>query len=196
MGPRRVQAEVRRQEILDAAQACFRERGFHRTTVDDVARRAGLSKGAIYWHFKGKREVFFALFDRYMETFALYGEAAEGASSAADALRRMGGVLQAGEAETMEFVELHLEYIAHASRDEEIAARYRQMYETLRAVLQEQVERGIREGDFRAVDPAPVTAAVMATLDGLILQKVFIPGVDLGRLWEEGIEIIIRGISA
>jgi AcrR family transcriptional regulator len=56
--------EISRGEILDAALACFAERGYHETSIDDIAARAGLSKGAIYWHFAGKRELFLALVDR------------------------------------------------------------------------------------------------------------------------------------
>ena len=59
--------EISRGEILDAALACFSARGYHETSVDDIATRAGLSKGAIYWHFEGKRELFLALVDRFSE---------------------------------------------------------------------------------------------------------------------------------
>jgi TetR/AcrR family acrAB operon transcriptional repressor len=190
-----VVAEVRREEILSAAQACFREQGYHRTTVDDVASRAGLSKGAIYWHFKGKREVFYALFDRYMESFEAYPQAAKGAPSAPEAFRRMAAVFREGIDEVLELVELHFEYVAHASREQELGDRYRKMYQTFRVVIEEQVRRGIRDGDFRPVDPGTVAAGIAATLDGLILQKVFVPEVDLGRLFDETVEILIRGIQ-
>jgi AcrR family transcriptional regulator len=59
--------EISRGEILDAALACFTARGYHETSVDDIAERAGLSKGAIYWHFAGKRELFLALIDHFSE---------------------------------------------------------------------------------------------------------------------------------
>ena len=55
--------EISRGEILDAALACFTARGYHETSIDDIAARAGLSKGAIYWHFAGKRALFLALID-------------------------------------------------------------------------------------------------------------------------------------
>jgi TetR/AcrR family acrAB operon transcriptional repressor len=172
----RLVAEVRREEILAAAQACFREEGYHRTTVDDIAARAGLSKGAIYWHFKGKREVFYALFDRYLESFEAYPQAATGAPSAPEAFRRMAAVFREGIDEIMELVDLHFEYVAHASRERDLGDRYRRMYETFRTVIEEQVSRGMREGDFRAVDPHTVAAGVMA-------------------LFDETVEILMRGIQ-
>ena len=64
---RRAAPETRREEILEAALACFSARGYHGSTVDDIAAGAGLSKGAVYWHFEGKEDVFLALFDHLAE---------------------------------------------------------------------------------------------------------------------------------
>ncbi len=52
-------AEVKPDERLRrAAFQCFAEGGFHETTVDDICRKAGVSKGAFYWHFESKEQVF------------------------------------------------------------------------------------------------------------------------------------------
>jgi TetR/AcrR family acrAB operon transcriptional repressor len=192
----RVLGEVRRDEILEAAQTCFRDQGYYRTTVDDIAARARLSKGAIYWHFKGKRELFFALFDRYLESFEAYARVAGEAPSAPDALRRMVEVLAEGEAETLELIELQLEYMSHASRDPDLRRRYREMYQRLRSVIGEQIERGIRDGDFRSVDPTSAASVVVGTLDALIFQKVLEPDLELLPLWKEAIELVLKGIHA
>ena len=66
---RRASPEVRRAQILDAAQACFSRKGYHGATMDDVVRLSGLSKGSLYWHFESKDEVLLALFDRYVDEF-------------------------------------------------------------------------------------------------------------------------------
>lgn len=49
--------EARRQEILDAAIACFTRKGFHQTTMDDICRQAELSPGAVYRYFASKEEI-------------------------------------------------------------------------------------------------------------------------------------------
>src|SRR6516225_6265770 len=53
--------EARPGEILDAALACFAERGFAATRLDDVARRAGVTKGTLYLYFPNKEELFKAV---------------------------------------------------------------------------------------------------------------------------------------
>src|SRR4051794_35863816 len=50
--------EARPAEILDAALACFAERGFAATRLDDVAKRAGVTKGTLYLYFPNKEELF------------------------------------------------------------------------------------------------------------------------------------------
>lgn len=49
--------EARRQEILDAAIACFTRKGFHQTTMEDIFQQAGLSAGAVYRYFASKEEI-------------------------------------------------------------------------------------------------------------------------------------------
>lgn len=49
----------RKEEILQAALKCFSEKGYHDTGMDNIIREFGLSKGAIYWYFKSKRDIFF-----------------------------------------------------------------------------------------------------------------------------------------
>src|SRR5947209_6880887 len=50
--------QARAPEILDAALACFSEKGFAATRMEDIARRAGISKGTIYLYFESKQAVF------------------------------------------------------------------------------------------------------------------------------------------
>jgi AcrR family transcriptional regulator len=58
--------EERRRDILDAANRLFAERGFHETTVEDVAQAAGVAKGTIYLYFPSKEHVLLALKQRFM----------------------------------------------------------------------------------------------------------------------------------
>lgn len=55
--------EQRREEILAAAKATFAEKGYHATTIGDVATAAGVSYGSIYWYFDSKEALFHALMD-------------------------------------------------------------------------------------------------------------------------------------
>ena len=70
MAVRLSRAERRKQtrhELLAAAEACFVTRGFHATSVDQVAERAGYTKGAVYSNFASKEDLFFAVYQRRVE---------------------------------------------------------------------------------------------------------------------------------
>ena len=54
---------ARREKILDAAKALFRERGFHATGIDDIGERAGVTGPAVYQYFDGKDEILAAIFE-------------------------------------------------------------------------------------------------------------------------------------
>lgn len=58
------EAAKTREAILDAALGCFNRRGLSKATLDDIACAARVTRGAVYWHFKGKREILRALRDR------------------------------------------------------------------------------------------------------------------------------------
>ncbi|HEX9802148.1 MAG TPA: TetR family transcriptional regulator [Gammaproteobacteria bacterium] len=55
------EASRTRQQIIDAAQAVFHRNGVSRSTLEQIAREAGVTRGAVYWHFKDKAELFAAM---------------------------------------------------------------------------------------------------------------------------------------
>ena len=57
-------AELTRQRIIDAARAVFLTRGVSRSTLEHIATEATVTRGAVYWHFKNKTDIFYALRDR------------------------------------------------------------------------------------------------------------------------------------
>ena len=60
--------EQRRDKILQAALECFSTKGYYASTVDDIVKSCGLSKGAVYNYFKGKEEIFLSLLEQRSET--------------------------------------------------------------------------------------------------------------------------------
>lgn len=67
--PRTKPAEIRREELMDAAQALFLEKGFSASSVDEIVKIADVAKGTFYLHFKTKEDVLLALQARFIEDF-------------------------------------------------------------------------------------------------------------------------------
>ena len=64
---------AQRERVLEAALACFAEKGFHQTSTDDIARVAGCGKSAIYAHFESKRAMIEALTEREIQHYGTAG---------------------------------------------------------------------------------------------------------------------------
>lgn len=62
-------ADLTRQQLLDAALRVFSDKGFAATRLSDIGDAAGVTRGAIYWHFGNKKELFIALFKEQVDPF-------------------------------------------------------------------------------------------------------------------------------
>jgi TetR/AcrR family transcriptional regulator, transcriptional repressor of aconitase len=60
---------ITRKQIIDAAASCFAEYGYDKTTFDDVAQKAGISRALIYTYFKSKQEFFFTMMDEQHKNY-------------------------------------------------------------------------------------------------------------------------------
>ncbi len=92
--PRRTKedAQATRQSLLDAAERLFQSQGVSRTSLQDIATAAGATRGAVYWHFKDKADLFNAMMDRV--TLPLEGARDQAAGTAGeDPLPRLRAAL-------------------------------------------------------------------------------------------------------
>ncbi|MCI8210322.1 TetR family transcriptional regulator [Pseudomonas sp. S25] len=71
------EAQVTRSQILEAAEKAFYERGVARTTLADIASLAGVTRGAIYWHFSNKADLVQAMLDSIQEPLEEMARASE-----------------------------------------------------------------------------------------------------------------------
>lgn len=58
------EAEITKQRIIDAARSVFLSRGVSRSTLEHIAAEADVTRGAVYWHFKNKTDIFYAMRDQ------------------------------------------------------------------------------------------------------------------------------------
>jgi TetR/AcrR family acrAB operon transcriptional repressor len=71
------EAQITRSQILEAAEQAFYERGVARTTLADIATLAGVTRGAIYWHFNNKADLVQAMLDSLQEPLDEMAEASQ-----------------------------------------------------------------------------------------------------------------------
>ena len=84
----KAEAAVTREQLLDAAERVFRDRGVASTTLGEVAAAAGVTRGAVYWHFRDKADLLGAMCERAtLPLDAIFEQAADGGADPLDALR-------------------------------------------------------------------------------------------------------------
>ncbi len=170
-----------RSRILDAAERVFSRRGVSRTSLDDIARAAGVTRGAIYWHFKDKADLFGAMLGRValpMEEMLQRASEAAGDDPLAHVRGRSVAVLRkvVGDARARRVFDV----VAHKCEYVDEMAAVRRRINGMRANCLAQLESGFRNAIRRGLLPAsvePRAAAVglHALVDGLITNWLVDP---------------------
>lgn len=195
--------DARPQELLAAALDLFVERGFASTRLEDVAKRAGVSKGTLYLYFENKEELFKAVV-RENIVHAI-GEAedklAASDESSAELLRailmawwehigatRLAGITKLMMAESGNFPELAQFY------SEEVVERGS-------ALIASVLERGMARGEFRAVDTGLMTSVLSAPVIMLMMwNNSYLPcdkkNIDPQAYMAAFIDLSLRGLRA
>jgi AcrR family transcriptional regulator len=113
--PRTKPPEIRREEIMDAAQRLFLKQGVGSTTIDNVAAGADIAKGTIYLHFPSKQELLVALGERFAERHLAYIDAAMAAKSERDWKGRLAAWAEACIGFYLDSIALH-DMLFHEAR--------------------------------------------------------------------------------
>jgi AcrR family transcriptional regulator len=166
-----------KQEILSRAAECFMEQGFHATSIDDVARRLGSTKGRIYHHYASKIDLFF---DVHREGMRLLFAAVESSrNTAGDGITVLTAMLLA-----------HARALFDHHAFESVVAQGVQLHRFgattpgQRQILDELIESRDRfEGMFKEQATAAVADGTLADLDVSIAVKTMLGGLQWSLIW-------------
>jgi AcrR family transcriptional regulator len=171
----RAEARDGREALLDAALGVFAERGYRDASIDEIAERAGYSKGAVYWHFSSKDELFSTLLEErldkpWREGIALLQSASADADMAPEASARFTAMLRGQR----ELVLLDQEYWSLAVRDPKLRTRYAKRQRDLRRALGRAIAARMEHLGAPPLDEKPeeLAAAFVALGQGLAIQRL------------------------
>jgi AcrR family transcriptional regulator len=190
-------ASARRRQILDAAVTCFARDGFHKTTMQDICRRARLSPGAVYCWFESKEEIIDAVAsERHAREREILLSALQGSDLAA-ALHR--------------FVDAYLDWLNKPAEKERRTVAVQVWGEALvNQRLFRSIEKGIGQrvlafefieaaqargrltGD---IDADALTRVMLALIQGFILQQAWEPNLDIDS-YRRAVGLLIDAIAA
>ncbi len=195
----RAEGQNAREALLRAAAGVFAEQGFRAASVDEIAARAGYSKGALYWHFASKDDLFFALMDVSVELptremIGLLESAPPEQDMAPEASRRFVELL-AGQ---RELLLLDHEYWSQSVRDPELRARYIRHRAALRSALARALTVRLQHLKAPELEIASeqIATVLMALAAGLAQQRLIEPDAVPDHLLGKTIVLIYRGLLA
>ena len=196
-------AQLTRESLLDAAEALFAEHGVSRTSLNDIARAAGLTRGAVYWHFEDKAALFNDMMARTtqpmedtlnaIDTQAEVQPLLALRASALDALRRI--VHDPRTRRVFEIVTQKVEFV-----DDLLGARQRHITE--HRTCSEQIQATFARAQALGQLPAQahlqtLTIGFLALINGLIHNWLLDPtSFDLDTVAPQAIDAYLRGAGA
>lgn len=190
-----------RHQLLDAAERVFAEKGVSRTSLNDIAQAAGASRGAIYWHFKNKADLFNAMLERITlpmeEALQKSGQVSgqdglrELVAAILDALRKIASDKRTRQ--VFEVATYKVEYV-----DELLAIKARQIKSHADVVCQmhHALQDACSRRNLPLASPMAMSHGLHALVVGLIHSWLLAPEVfDLVKTAEVSIQIYLAGLG-
>jgi AcrR family transcriptional regulator len=160
-----------RAKLLEAARELIREKGYERTTLEDVARRAGMTSGAIYGNFKNRDDLFIALAEVY---WAPIKPRIRAGSSFAEKLRALAEATIAAIPERRLAAVGRLTGMAYALTHEEMRARVREVTAKSFSWGADWLRTVADEGEL-PMPPDILVVVIHALMEGLLFQRFLTP---------------------
>jgi len=196
---KRLKAAERRASILAVAKVLFADRGFHGVSVDDIARRLGVSPAVLYRHFPSKEALYGAVLDEIACTRENYIDAVvDGPDDFASVLSRLTAVFVASIAADSDYLRMEMQA---ALEGNPATTRF---FDSRWKSLTDYVEFSLKElaRDGRAAHVHPVSAALMfqgivreALYAKCIYQSAHYRDYDLDTLVARLIEMFLRAVG-
>ena len=197
--------QQRRNDIIDAAKHVFFKRGLNATTMDQIAKRAELSKGTLYLYFKSKEELYVSLLE---EGITLFSDLMEGAiereHSPESRIRMLLRAFYAFYADYPQYYEIMFslqkgELPREKISDEIYLPVQKQAVEAIK-LMETEITAGIEAGCFKPVNAFDLTMIIWGMANGIFTTTGLLNDHDLGRagekdLLEAAADLIIDGLK-
>lgn len=169
-------ADERRIQIIEAAANAFMSEGFAATSIDDVARLLGCTKGLIYYHFKNKTELFFAIHRHTIERNL--SEIRPIADSDANGATRMRGMIESHVASIIDrlafqrvsLLGLEMQIVGSTTPQERSMLNdLLKMYDEYEGLFVRVIKDGMADGSFAAGDARAIAKPLLGAMNWMIM---------------------------
>lgn len=188
--------DLRKEQILKSAFECFSERGFESVTMEEIAKEAGLSKGAVYWYFKSKDELILELIKNWSKASEniLYKMAKE---CSPDELLYQYPAYILKEMDLKNHYKLLFHLWARSIDNKEVYRHISENYAEWNQKAVEFLQSGISKKIFKPdLDPEIIADTIDGLFNGLMIQWHMDKKMDFEKCWKTSIDMLMDGIKA
>ena len=196
------EALATRNLVLDTAELVFERRGVSRTSLNEIAETAGLSRGAIYWHFKDKADLFNAMMERVMlpmEDTLNLGSPTQNMGALASLRQGCVGALKkiVDDPQVRRVFEIAIHKVEYVDELEAVRDRRRDACKGHLDHIERAMAQSIRRGELsRRVSAGTAARGLHSLLEGLFQNWMLDPGAfDLVRVGSQVIDTYLAGLA-
>jgi len=183
-----------RSRILEAALERFASQGYHQTKVADIVETSRTSKGAVYFHFPSKQDIFLGLVDQFASLLENRVQAA--LTAEASGVERVNAALNVVMETFTRYRRLAKIFLIQAAGlGQEFEEKRLEIHRRFIALIEEQLQQALAEGDVAEIDPEVTAYAWMGAVNELVISWVHDGHPDPERALPELRGLLLRGIG-
>jgi len=165
-------AKVTQERILDAAIKVFSHKGYHETKVDDIVEESATSKGAVYFYFPGKQQIFLALIDKFADVLQQRMIAA--VTPVNDGVERVNLALQVCLETFAQYRGLAKIFLVQAVGLGAVFETKRlQLHDRFAGVIKSYLDEAIAGGEIEPIDTEVIAYAWMGAINEVVIRWVY-----------------------
>lgn len=195
MSPAHRNRKERMMQITEAAMECFRVKGYVNTSVDDIAKASGLSKGSVYWYFKTKDDILLQAIREFTQIFKqTLSLIDQDVRSQADKLQAGFDLFSAFQEKNKGMFNMFVEFWAQSKDRDGVRAYWLDILNVFHEAVSKIVKGGIDNNEFKCKNPENLVWSIMATLDGLGGYSSFVDDLDIPSILDSYKVILLKGL--
>ena len=158
----------RKEQIMSAALSVVVDKGYDQSRMDDIVEKSQLSKGAIYWYYKSKEEVYLSLVDYWFLQYSSgVVDTLQQQESASDQLKALFDFFIGQFDKNPATFKLLVEFWRLAGLNPDFNAKLQQIYSDFLEYIIEIIKVGVANGEFKNVEPRITALSILINIEGI-----------------------------
>lgn len=188
--------DERKEQILNAALMVLVKKGYESSRVDDIVEKSGLSKGAIYWYYKSKKEIYLDLVNFWVLRYsAVLNHIVEEDAPPPQQLKDLFQYFIDQYETDPEPFKVLAEFWSMVGKDDDFKDKLQKVYSNFQDLVETIVKQGVSKGDFKNLDVKITALSIMVNIESIIWFTLFdAHGVTAREYIETVTDFILAGI--